>query len=148
MSKSKMTIAAKLSDFPSRAWFLVDAENMVLGKMATQIANVLRGKNKANFSEHVDCGDYVIVINANKVLLTGNKMEDKLYRRHSGYLGNLKEEPAKDILKKHPKRVIEEAVKGMLPKNKLKKHFEKKLYVYADADHKHLGQNPTPLSIK
>jgi large subunit ribosomal protein L13 len=148
MTKAKMTIAAKLSDFQSRTWYLVDAENMVLGKMATQIANVLRGKNKSNFSEHVDCGDYVIVINANKVLLTGNKMEDKLYRRHSGYLGNLKEEPAKDILAKQPKRVIEEAVKGMLPKNKLRKHFVGKLYVYADADHKHLGQNPTPLSIQ
>lgn len=143
----KLTLYPKLAEL-KRQWFLVDAQNVVLGKLATQVAVILRGKNKPTFSENVDCGDHVIVINAEKVVLTGNKMEDKIYRRHSGYLGHLKEVKAKDVLAKQPKRVIEEAVYGMLPKNKLRKFVIKKLYIYAGPDHKHTGQQPTPIEIK
>lgn len=142
----KMTPAAQPADFKTRQWFLIDAENAILGKLATQVANVLRGKDKPVFSAHVDCGDYVVIINASKIKLTGNKMKDKLYRRHSGYLGNLKEQSAEMVLEKKPKRMIEEAVKGMLPKNKLRRHFMEKLYIYSDAEHKHAGQNPKPLT--
>ncbi len=145
----RLTRASKLSDFQEkRQWYVVDAENVVLGKLATQIAKVLRGKDKPAFSAHVDCGDHVVVINADKVALSGNKLDQKMYRRHSGYLGNLKEAPARDILKKKPTRIVEEAVYGMLPKNKLRRHFMGKLHIYAGTEHKHEGQKPQPLSVK
>lgn len=145
----KLTTASKLEDFKGkRQWYVVDAENVVLGKLATQIAKVLRGKDKPAFSAHVDCGDHVVVINAEKISLSGNKLEDKMYRRHSGYLGNLKETPASEVIKKNPKRIIEEAVNGMLPKNKLRRHFIGKLHIYAGPEHKHEGQNPKTLSVK
>ncbi|HCW32697.1 MAG: 50S ribosomal protein L13, large subunit ribosomal protein L13 [Candidatus Peregrinibacteria bacterium GW2011_GWE2_39_6] len=145
----KSTPAAKLSDFTAhRQWYLVDAQDCILGKLATVVADTLRGKTKAVFSPHVDCGDYVIIINAGKVKLTGAKREKKIYRRHSGYLGHLKEVVAKDVLDRQPKRVIQEAVAGMLPKNKLRKHFLEKMYIYAESEHKHAGQNPIPLKIK
>jgi large subunit ribosomal protein L13 len=142
----KLTKAAKHTDFQAK-WFLVDAEKIVLGKLSTEIAKILRGKEKSCFSPHVDCGDHVVVINAEKVALTGAKLDQKMYRSHSGYLGNLKEAPAKDVLKKKPTRLIEDAVYGMLPKNKLRKRFMAKLHLYAGPDHKHAGQNPEPLNI-
>lgn len=142
----KVTIASKLTDF-DREWYVVDAENQVLGRLATQIANVLRGKNKACFSAHVDCGDHVVIINAEKIALTGNKVDQKLYRSHSGYLGNLKTINARDLLEKHPTRVIEKAVSGMLPKNKLRRHFMDKLHIFAGPEHKHAGQNPKELKF-
>jgi len=138
---------SKVNDF-TREWYIVDAEEQVLGRFATHIANVLRGKNKPTFNSHIDCGDNVIVINAEKIALTGNKIDQKMYRRHSGYLGNLKEATAADVLEKHPTRVLEAAVNGMLPKNKLRKHFMSKLHIYAGADHKHAGQNPKELTFK
>ena len=128
----KLTKASKLTDFQGkRQWFVVDAENVVLGKLATEVAKVLRGKEKPSFSHHVDCGDHVVVINADKISLSGNKWDQKMYRRHSGYLGNLKEATAREIRTKKPTRIIEEAVYGMLPKNKLRRHFMSKLYFSA-----------------
>lgn len=145
----KLTKASKLTDFQGkRQWFVVDAENVVLGKLATEVAKVLRGKEKPSFSHHVDCGDHVVVINADKISLSGNKWDQKMYRRHSGYLGNLKEATAREIRTKKPTRIIEEAVYGMLPKNKLRRHFMSKLYIYAGPEHKQTGQDPKPLSIK
>jgi len=144
----KLTKSAKISDFQGkRQWFIIDAEGVVLGKLATKIANMLRGKDKPEFTAHVDCGDHIIVINADKVVLTGNKLEGKMYRRHSGYLGNLKETNAKKVLERQPKRVLEEAVHGMLPKNKLRKIFMAKLHLYAGAEHKHAGQNPVAITL-
>ena len=141
-----ITPYTKLKDF-KREWYVVDAEGQIPGRLATHIANVLRGKNKTNFNSHLDCGDNVIVINAEKIELTGNKLDQKMYRRHSGYLGNLKEFTAKEVLEKHPTRILEAAVNGMLPKNKLRKHFLSKLYIYAGPEHKHAGQNPKPLTF-
>ncbi len=142
----KTTISAKASDF-DRKWYLIDAEDQILGRLATQIADILRGKNKVNFTPHVDCGDYVIVINADKVQLTGKKLDQKKYKRHSGYLGGLKETSAKEMLEKHPERVIEHAVRGMLPKNKLQKKFMNKLKVYSGNEHPHEAQQPEVLEI-
>lgn len=126
-------------------WWIVDAQGEVVGRLATQIAEVLRGKNKPEFTPHTDGGDYVIVINADKILLTGNKLADKEYARYTGYIGGLKIAKAKEVLEKHPVRILEHAVKGMLPKNKLMKESFKKLKVYAGADHPHAGQNPETL---
>ncbi len=142
----KLTTAAKHKDFTPK-WYLVDAEKVILGKLSTEIANILRGKNKPCFSHHVDCGDHVVVINAEKIALTGAKLEQKMYRSHSGYLGNLKETPAKEVLKRKPTKIIEAAVYGMLPKNKLRKLFMNKLHLYAGTEHKHAGQNPEPYKI-
>lgn len=138
------TVSAKASDF-DRKWYVIDAEDQILGRLATQIADVLRGKNKVNFTPHVDCGDYVIVVNADKIKLTGHKLDQKMYTTHSGYLGGLKEVPYGRLLEKHPERIIEHAVKGMLPKNKLQKVFMKKLKVYPGPDHPHEAQQPEVL---
>lgn len=127
------------------AWLIVDAQDQVLGRLATKIADTLRGKNKVYYTPHTDGGDYVIVINAEKVKLTGNKLQDKIYDRYTGYIGGYKVTTAKEMLKKHPTRVVEHAVKGMLPKNKLNRQIYKKLKVYAGADHPHAAQNPKPL---
>lgn len=142
----KLTHAAKITDF-KREWFLVDAENVVVGKLATQVAKILRGKTKTSFSPHVDCGDYVVVINAEKVALTRNKMETKIYRKHTGWWGHLQEVPAKTVMERQPTRMVRDAIYGMLPKNKLRDHFMKKLFIYAGPEHKHTGQNPTPIKI-
>ncbi len=131
-----------------RQWWLVDAEGMVLGRLATQVAQILRGKHKPTYTPHLDAGDHVVVVNASKVALTGNKAEQKTYFRHSGYMGGEKHIPYKRMLEKHPERVIELAVKGMLPKNSLGRHMREKLRVYAGAEHPHQGQNPQPLQIK
>jgi large subunit ribosomal protein L13 len=129
----------------NRSWFVVDAENQVMGRMCTQIASVLRGKHRPEFTPHVDTGDNVIVINAGKVRFTGNKENVKIYQNYSGYPGGLKELTAAEIRARRPERLIEIAVKGMLPKNKLGNAMFKKLFVYPGADHPHAAQQPKPL---
>ena len=131
-----------------REWYVVDAEGQTLGRLATQVAHVLRGKHKSNFSPSVDVGDYVIVLNAEKVHVTGRKLDQKIYYRHSGYPGNLKRIPLREALKRHPARVFEHAVRGMLPKNRLGRKMFKKLKVYAGAEHPHEAQQPKPLEIE
>jgi len=128
-------------------WWVVDAEGKVLGRLATRIADALRGKDKPTFTHHVDTGDFVIVVNAEKVRLTGKKLTDKKYYRHTGYLGGMKETTAGKMLETHPERIIEIAVKGMLPTNKLSRHLIKKLKVYAGPKHPHEAQKPQPLEI-
>lgn len=125
-----------------RDWYVVDATNQTLGRMTSKIASVLRGKNKPYFTPHFDCGDYVIVINSGKVVLTGNKMEDKDYITYSGYPGGQKIETARNLVGRRPNQVIERAVKGMLPKNRLGRAMVKKLFVYEDAEHPHTAQQP------
>lgn len=131
-----------------RKWFVVDAEGLPLGRMATKIASVLRGKHRTDYTPHVDCGDFVVVINAEKVMLTGNKMTQKVYYRHSGYPGGQKQRTPQQLMEKFPTRVVEIAVKGMLPKTKLGEAMYKKLFVYAGTEHKHEAQKPTELKIK
>jgi large subunit ribosomal protein L13 len=130
-----------------RRWWVVDAEGMVLGRLASRIAQVLRGKHKPMFTPHLDTGDFVVVVNADKVRLTGTKMENKTYFRHSGYMGGEKHIPVSTMLEKHPERVVELAVKGMLPKNNLGRLMRRKLKVYASAEHPHEAQQPQPLEI-
>lgn len=130
-------------------WFVVDADNQVLGRVATRVARILIGKDKPNFTPYLDCGDHVIVINADRVRLTGNKIEQKVYRRHSGYPGGLKEVPIRALMQRRPEEVIREAVVGMLPKNKLRARRAKKLRVYAgkEALARHAGQKPQPVAL-
>ena len=130
-----------------KKWYLVDAENKVLGRLASEIANRLRGKHKPTFSDFIDNGDFVIVTNADKIKLTGNKWDDKKYYRHTGYMGGLKEASAKELMAKHPTDLIIHAVKGMLPKNKLGAAQLKKLKVYAGSTHPHAAQQPAALDI-
>lgn len=130
-----------------RGWVLVDAQDKVLGRLATEIARILRGKHKPIFTLHVDTGDHVIVVNAEKVRLTGKKLTDKIYYRYSGYPGGLKSINAQKLLQQKPEKVIELAVKGMLPKNKLGRETFKKLKVYAGPDHPHAAQKPEPLGM-
>ncbi|MCA9411087.1 MAG: 50S ribosomal protein L13 [Candidatus Omnitrophica bacterium] len=129
------------------AWHVIDAEGKVLGRLATKIATVLRGKHKPTYSQCVDTGDHVIVVNADKIVLTRNKGEQKVYRRYSGYPGGLKETSFNEMIEKHPERVIEAAVRGMLPKSRLGRAQIKKLKIYAGPEHKHDAQNPQPLEI-
>lgn len=142
----KYTISAKRSDNPQK-WYVVDANGAVLGRLATQVAQRLRGKHNPHFTPHVDTGDWVIVINADKISLSGRKMDKKVYYRHSGYIGGLKESTAKDLLEKKPEALVRSAVKGMLPKNKLGRQLFKKLKVYAGEAHPHEAQQPEALSI-
>ncbi len=128
-------------------WYLVDASDKVLGRMASQIAKYLRGKHKPEYTPHADAGDYIIVINAAQVKVTGNKAQDKIYYRHSGYPGGLKETPFDKLHAKHPTRIIELAVKGMLPKNPLGRKMLRKLKVYADAVHPHEAQQPEKITL-
>jgi large subunit ribosomal protein L13 len=130
-----------------RKWWLVDADGKVLGRLATEVARVLRGKHKPMYTPHLDTGDYVVVINADKVRLTGRKEETKTYFRHSGYMGGEKHIPFKTMRERHPERVIELAVKGMLPKNNLGRMMRKKLRIYAGTEHPHEAQQPEPLEI-
>jgi large subunit ribosomal protein L13 len=125
-----------------RGWYVIDAENEVLGRLATRIATVLRGKHKPTFTPHVDCGDFVVVINAEKIRLTGNKLDAKKYHRYSGYPGGLRTRTAREVLDTHPERVLESAVKRMLPKNRLSRQVFSKLKVYAGAEHPHAAQAP------
>ena len=130
-----------------RKWYVVDAAGMNLGRLSSEIAKVLRGKNKPIFTPHMDCGDYVIVVNAEKIAVTGKKLDQKIYYRHSEYVGGMKETTLKDMLAKHPERVIEHAVKGMLPKGPLGRAMYKKLFVYAGPEHKHAAQKPEALTF-
>lgn len=133
------------SENVQRDWYLVDAQDAVLGRLATRIASVLRGKNKAIYTPSVDTGDFVVVVNAEKVALTGRKLADKIYYSHSGFTGGLKEITAGKLLESKPSEVIKKAVKGMLPKNKLSRHMLKKLKIYAGASHPHDAQQPKTL---
>jgi len=130
-----------------REWLVVDAQGQTLGRLATRIASVLRGKHKPIYSPHLDCGDFVIVVNAEKVAVTGRKLDQKFYYRHSGYPGGLKEIDLRKQLQLHPERVVESAVRGMLPKNRLGRKLFKKLKVYAGPTHPHQAQQPRPLEI-
>ena len=134
-------------DSIDRKWFLIDAEGRVLGRLATQVATILRGKHKPTFAPHLDVGDHVVVVNAEKIQLTGRKMTEKMYRWHTGYIGGLREVSADKMIKSHPERVIEWAVQGMLPKGRLGRAMAKKLKVYADAEHPHSAQRPQPLNL-
>jgi large subunit ribosomal protein L13 len=131
----------------ARDWYLVDGDSKVLGRMATEIANVLRGKNKPTFTPSVDTGDFVIVVNAEKISLTGNKLADKMYYSHSGFPGGLKEITAGKLIEKKPGELLKKAVKGMLPKNKLARHMLKKLKIYSGANHPHTAQQPKTLNV-
>jgi len=128
-------------------WYLIDAENKTLGRLATEVARRLRGKHKPEYTPHVDTGDYIVIVNAEKVAVTGNKLADKMYYRHTGYIGNLKSTNLADLLARHPERVIEIAVKGMLPKNSLGRAMYRKLKVYAGAEHPHTAQQPVALEL-
>jgi len=131
-----------------RNWYVIDAEGISLGRLAAKVSNVLQGKHKPTYTPHVDCGDNVIVINAEKVNLTGNKLNDKIYYNHSGYTGGLRERTAKEMVEKYPVEMIERAVKGMLPKTRLGRQMYKKLFVYAGAEHKHAAQQPVVMEVK
>ena len=130
-----------------RKWYVVDAEGCTLGRLASGVASVLRGKNKPQFTPHVDTGDYVIIVNADKIKVTGKKLEQKIYYNHSDYVGGMRETTLKEMLAKKPERVIELAVKGMLPKGPLGREMYKKLFVYAGPDHKHAAQKPEVLTF-
>jgi large subunit ribosomal protein L13 len=140
------TYTPKADDI-ERRWWLVDAKGKTLGRLATRVAGILRGKHKPMFTPHLDVGDYVVVINAEKVALTGRKAEQKTYFTHSGYMGHEKHTPFKKMIETHPDRVVELAVRGMLPKNTLGRHIRKKLKVYAGAAHPHEGQQPQELEV-
>lgn len=131
----------------AKEWVLIDADGEVLGRLASQVAKILRGKNKPGFTPHVDCGDNVIVINADKVKLTGNKLTDKVYVRHSGYPGGQRFTTPEEYLKKKPEFLVQKAVKGMLPKNRLGAALLKNLKVYASAEHPHTAQNPKTIKL-
>jgi large subunit ribosomal protein L13 len=144
----KTYIAKEEEVLDSRRWFIVDAENQILGRMASQIASILKGKHKAIYSPHQDVGDFVVVVNAEKIRVTGNKLKAKMYYRHSGYPGGQKATSLQQMLQKHPERVIELAVKRMLPKNALGRKMFMKLKVYAGEDHPHKAQLPEQLELK
>ena len=147
MSKLHFTTKHANEATVQRNWYVVDGTNQTVGRMCAKIASVLRGKNKAYFTPHVDCGDYVIVTNCDKIRFTGKKLEEKVYINYSGYPGGKKEEAAGDLLKRRPDVIIERAVKGMLPKNKLGRKMYKKLFVYAGPEHPHTAQNPQTLKF-
>ena len=129
-------------------WYVIDATDLVLGRLSTEAAVLLRGKHKPTFTPHVDCGDYVIIVNAEKVALTGNKLDDKMYYRHSGYPGGLKSRTAKRMLELQPQKVLEKSIRGMLPKNRLGNDIYRKLYVYVGPEHPHQGQKPEAYTVR
>lgn len=143
---SYKTISAN-KETVTKEWILIDAENQVLGRLASKAAQLLRGKLKTNYTPHVDCGDNVIIINAEKVKLTGNKLDDKVYLRHTGYPGGQREATPKMLLAKKPHEVIEKAIRGMLPKNRLGREIFRNLYVYAGPDHPHQAQQPKTINL-
>ena len=147
MSKLHFTTKHANAATVQRNWYVVDGTNQTVGRMCSKVAAVLRGKNKAYYTPHVDCGDYVIIINAEKVKFTGNKMDEKEYLTFSGYPGGQRVEIAKDLLKRRPEAILERAVKGMLPKNRLGRKMFNKLFVYAGAEHQHQAQQPKPLQF-
>ena len=135
------TYSVKASEI-ERKWYVIDAEGKVLGRLATEVAKLLKGKHKPTYSTHMDVGDHVIVINTDKIVFTGNKLNDKMYRRHTGYIGNMKEETAKDVMEKDSTKAVMLAVKGMLPKNSLGRKMLTKLRVYAGSEHEQIAQKP------
>ena len=147
MSKLHFTTRHANAATVQRNWYVVDGANQTVGRMCAKIAAVLRGKNKAYYTPHVDCGDYVIVTNCDKVVFTGNKLDEKIYDTYSGYPGGRKEETAKNLMKRRPEVVIERAVKGMLPKNRLGRKMYKKLFVYTSEGHPHGAQQPKELKF-
>jgi large subunit ribosomal protein L13 len=140
------TFSAKPNEV-QRDWYVVDAQGRTLGRLATEVARRLRGKHKPEYTPHVDTGDYIVVINAEKIRVTGNKLKDKTYYRHTGYVGNLKSESLENLLKRAPERVLELAVKGMLPRNPLGRQMFKKLKVVQGENHPHQAQQPLPLEL-
>lgn len=144
---TQKTFTPKIQQKSDKKWLIVDATDKVVGRLATEIAVHLRGKNKPTFTPHLDMGDYVVVINADKVRLTGNKESQKEYIHHTGYLGHLRRKPFATVKEKNPTRILTEAVAGMIPRNKLKKFVMAKLHVYAGSDHPHAGQNPITLNV-
>ena len=140
------TFSAKNHDI-DRNWYLVDAQNKTLGRLSTEIASRLRGKHKPIYTPHVDTGDYIVVVNASKIRVTGNKMTDKIYYKHTGYIGNLKSENLETMLEKYPEKVLMKSVRGMLPKSKLGSAMIKKLRVFAGPEHAHIAQQPKPLEL-
>lgn len=147
MSKLHFTTQHANEATVKRDWYVVDGTNQTVGRMCSKIAAVLRGKNKPYYTPHVDCGDFIVVINADKVVFTGNKLEDKVYINFSGYPGGQKQEIAKNLLRRRPDAIIERAVKGMLPKNRLGRKMFKKLFVYAGDQHPHAAQQPKTLTF-
>ena len=143
---SYKTISANKSTV-DKQWVLVDAQGQTLGRMASKVAKLLRGKYKPSFTPHVDCGDNVVVINAEKIVLTGNKWNDKVYLRYTGYPGGQRSAAVKDVLKKHPERIVERAIKGMLPKNRLGAELFRNLKVYQGAEHGHEAQKPKAINL-
>jgi large subunit ribosomal protein L13 len=141
------TYAPKAGD-TTRSWYVIDATDVVLGRLAVAAASLLRGKHKPTFAPNVDGGDFVIVINAEKVALSGNKLQNKLNYRHSGFPGGLSSRTTGELLQKHPDRVVEKAIVGMLPHNKLSRQIQRKLHVYAGPEHPHIAQQPVPFEIK
>ena len=131
----------------NRKWFVIDAEGQVLGRVAAKAAHVLRGKHKATYTPHIDCGDYIIIVNAEKAVLTGNKLEDKMYYNHSMYPGGLRVRSAKVMKEQYPVEMVERAVKGMLPHNRLGRQMYKKLFVYEGAEHPHAAQQPKEIKV-
>ena len=143
---SYKTISAN-KETVQKEWVVVDAQGEILGRLASQIAALIRGKHKTNFTPHVDCGDNVIVINAEKIRFTGKKMTDKVYVRHTGYPGGQRFTTPREMLDKHPERILEHAIKGMLPKNRLGRRLFTNLYVYSGVNHPHAAQQPTPVTF-
>ena len=140
------TFSAKPAEV-RRDWFVVDATGKTLGRLSTEIAHRLRGKHKPEYTPHVDTGDYIVVVNAEKIRVTGNKIKDKMYHHHTGYIGNLKSKSLETMLEEHPERVLQTAVKGMLPKGPLGRAMFKKLRVFKGPEHDHAAQQPIPLEI-
>ena len=140
------TFSAKPAEV-RRDWYVVDATGKTLGRLSTEIARRLRGKHKPEYTPHVDTGDYIVVVNAEKIRVTGRKLSDKLYHRHTGYIGSLKSIPLEKLLDEHPERVLEKAVKGMLPRGPLGRQMFSKLRVFAGPEHKHTAQQPIPLEV-
>ncbi|MCL1598369.1 MAG: 50S ribosomal protein L13 [Actinomycetia bacterium] len=145
--KLQRTFSPKSSDI-DRSWYVVDADNVPLGRLASEIAQVLRGKHKPTYAPHMDGGDFIIVVNAEKIHVSGNKETEKIYYRHSGYPGGLRADTLSKVREDHPERLIEAAVRGMLPKNRLGRQIFRKLKVYAGPDHPHAAQTPEPLTLK
>ena len=131
-----------------RKWYVIDAEGKPLGRVASKAAHILRGKHKATYTPNIDCGDFIIIINAEKAILTGNKLDNKKYYNHSGYPGGLRERTAREMQEKYPIEMVERAVKGMLPKNRLGRQMYKKLFVYTGSEHPHLAQKPEIMEVK
>ena len=144
---SQKTFTPKIQTKTDRKWYLLDVKDMVVGKVATKAANILRGKNKAVFTPHLDMGDYLIIVNAEQIRLTGKKEDQKEYIHHTGYLGHLRRKPFKVVQQRNPTRILDEAITGMIPRNRLRTHILRKLFLYAGSEHPHAGQNPISINL-